>query len=161
VYKHNPYKVHPEFSREFNLNPWAAVSESVVSTGYFGGKSYKYLKPEDRYEVHITAECIGGAYEFSLAEITRIVKIFSDDFLVPVESIKIHPDYSNGYYDSIDRELNIVGSRWETDEEYEERQEKHRVASERAKESTKKAAITKKQKELEEYERLKKKFEKC
>jgi len=71
----------------------------------------------------------------------------------------IRLEYSNYGYCSDSSEFNIIGTRKETDKEF----EKRKLKNKKSREAAKKAAVTRKQKtkekEMLEYKRLKKKYE--
>ncbi len=64
-------------------------------------------------------------------------------------------EINKGYDDSYD-EFEVVGYRWETDEEFENRLESNRKASESAKKAAKTKKIQQEEQERKEFERLKK-----
>lgn len=79
------------------------------------------------------------------------------------EELSVSIDYSHGYYDEIDIDVYVNGTRQETDEEYFLRMEKEEAKRKRdsanAAKSRKKAKEEKEAKDLAEYIRLKEKYE--
>lgn len=106
----------------------------------------------DRY--HLTIDNLEKTIDFFLTQ----------NPLFSAENIYFSIDYSHGYYDDIDIETYINAWRFETDEEYHNRLEKEAERERKRKESDKKnraeAKAKRDAKDLVEYERLKKKFEK-
>lgn len=126
-------------------------------------------KPKTTDRIKVTVEQ-NGAYNFSHYEFTlESLKSAFDHFR------QLHPsfaenevymaiDYSRGYYDDIDIDIKIIGSRMENDEEYAARQEKENAEDVKRKANEAKvrreAKAKRDAKDLVEYERLRKKFEK-
>lgn len=80
------------------------------------------------------------------------------------ENIHFSIDYAHGYYDDIEIEAHINAWRLETDDEYQKRldkeEEKRKRDAENARKSRADAKAKRDAKDLVEYERLRKKFEK-
>lgn len=102
---------------------------------------------------HITPETLQSAFE---EFITRNPFFTREQLYMSISS-------SRGYYDEIDTEITICGTRTETEEEYGHRmqliKEREDRDKENARKSREKAKAKRNAQDLVEYERLKKKFE--
>lgn len=108
---------------------------------------------------HYDAPIYGG---WSVEDFSNLAKRYSEEWNIPFEDITFEIEYGHGYYDSIEIELMIRGSRFETDEEEQERinkeKEKKIRDAENARKSAAKAEREKEDNDKKEWIRLKEKY---
>lgn len=135
------------------------MTKSVSAT--HRGKS----KDTDRRTVYFHHEIdpnhkFSGKAELVIGELKNLVETFSILSGVPLKDIGIYFGYQHSYYDSVEIDLEISGSRLENDEEYGARMGELKIQKEKEAAQELANQLRKEERDKKEYERLKKKFAK-